>query len=65
MNTEKHCNMKVPLRIKDVRSIWSEASEKVRMEILKSVIWTSPDNHGFYAKVMKTLNSDRFRETLD
>ena len=65
MNSEQHCNMKVPLRIDDVRSLWSEASDKVRMEILKSVIWTSPDTHGFYAKAMKVLNSERFRETLD
>lgn len=65
MNAEKHCNTKVPLRLDAVRSIWSDVNDNVRMEILKSVIWTAPDNHGFYEKAMKVLNSDRFRETLD
>jgi hypothetical protein len=65
MNTEKHCATKVTVRIDDMRSLWSDTSDNVRMEILKSVIWTSQDNHGFYEKAMKVLNSEQFRETLD
>lgn len=65
MDAEKHCNTKVPLTIEDIRSLWNNVDDKVRLEIVKSVIWTSPDNHGFYAKVIKILNSEGFLETLD
>jgi len=65
MNVERHCNLKVPLRLEDMRGLWSEVGDKVRLEILKSVIWTAPDCRGFYLKAMKILNSEKFREAID
>jgi len=65
MDAERHNNTRVPLRIEDLRSIWIGANDAARLEILKSVIWTAPDNQGFYAKALKTLTSGRFIETLD
>jgi hypothetical protein len=53
----------VKFRLEDVRGIWSETNDRARMEILKSVIWTSPDNHAFYGKVKRALKN--FEETLD
>ena len=64
-DSEAHCNKQIPLRLEDVRPIWSNVSDTIRLEILKSVIWTSPDNHDFYAKAMRVLKSEKFRASLD
>ena len=62
---EKHCGFKLRLTIEDVRGIWSEADDKVRLEILKSLIWTAPDSRGFSEKALKLLSSPKFWEDVD
>lgn len=63
--TKKHCETKVTLDIESLRSLWSEATDKQRLEMIKSIIWTAPNMEGFYEKVLKELNPVKFRGTLD
>lgn len=65
MDTEKHNKTKIIISLEDLRSLWADLNDKKRLEILKSLIWTSPDNHDFYAKAIKLLKSKKFLETLD
>ena len=51
--------------MENLRGIWSDQPDKTRLEIIKSVIWTSPDNHAFLAKLMKELQSQEFADTID
>lgn len=60
-----HNDTKITVSLEDLRSIWTDASDRTRLEILKSIIWTAPDMHRFYEKSMKILNSDSFRDSLD
>ena len=62
---EKHYHHKVKIELGDLRQIWSYQPDNTRLEIIKSIIWTSPDNHGFHAKVLKELQSQKFADTLD
>ncbi len=65
MNGEKHTNLKIPLTMYEVRWLWADQGDKVRMEMLKSIIYTAPNMHDFYAKVMEELNSDKFQGEID
>ena len=65
MNFEKHLRTRVPLTIEDIRWLWTDAPDNARIEMMKSIIWTAADQHEFYAKSMKLLDSVNFRMTLD
>ena len=65
MNTEQHCNMKITITLEDMRNLWSEATDKQRLEMIKSIIWTSPDMYSFYQKVLVALDPKKFERTLD
>jgi hypothetical protein len=54
----------VPMTIDDIRSLFTELTDEQRLELIKSIIWTSPDMHSFYKKVYKTINSANFKGTL-
>lgn len=53
------------IRLYDLESLWADVSEKQRIAIIKSVIYTSPNAQVFHGKVIKELYSDKFMETLD
>ena len=65
MDSEKHCNTKIVVSIEDLRGLWADTSDNARLEILKSLIWTAPNNHEFHKKAIKVITSDSFKETLD
>ena len=65
MSTEKHCAIRLIYQLETVRSLWSDLPDKQRLEVLKSVIWTAPDMHGFHEKAVSLLTSNRFKQTLD
>jgi len=65
MDAEKHCNTKITITLEDMRSLWHEANDNQRLEMIKSIIWTAPDMHTFYQKVLKELDPKKFEETLD
>jgi hypothetical protein len=62
---EKHCCTKLNIDIEGMRGLWSEVTDKQRMEIIKSVIWCAPDMQTFYRKVLKELDPKKFEITLD
>lgn len=62
---EDHLNTLITLRLEDLRSIWSDLEDEDRLEIIKSIIWTAPDNHDFYNQVIDEVTSEQFKETLD
>jgi len=62
---EKHCNTKITVVLDDMRGLWIQSTDKQRLEIIKSVIWTAPDMQSFYKKVLKELDPSTFEETLD
>lgn len=53
------------VRLYDLESLWADVSEKQRIAIIKSVIYTSPNTQVFHGKVIKELYSDKFMEMLD
>jgi len=60
------CNEEnVPMTIGDVRSLFSEATDDQRLELIKSIIWTAPDMYKFHKKAEKMIKSNEFQETLD
>lgn len=65
MNAHKHCDLKIPVRLEDARALWADLPDSKRLEVLKSVIWTATDMHGFYQKARKLINSQAFQDTLD
>ena len=64
MNCERDDEEKVPIIVGDVSYLFTELNDVVRMELIKSLIWTANDMHLFYEKVKKLIAS-RFEETLD
>ena len=64
-NTDKHLDTKISVMLGDMRVLWYDVNDNTRLEILKSLIWTAPDNHKFYEKALKMLKSDKFQNTLD
>jgi hypothetical protein len=62
---EKHYHHNVKIELGDLRHIWSDQPDKTRIEIIKSIIWTSISNRDFHAKVLKELQSQKFADTLD
>ena len=62
---EKHCNTKITTDIESMRGLWKDATDNQRLEIIKSVIWTAPNMEQFYDKVLKTLDREKFGQTLD
>ncbi len=65
MIPSSHLETKFTLKLEDLQGIWAEATDKQRMELIKSIIWTAPSMHGFYAKVKKEILAEKFEETLD
>jgi ABC-type Zn2+ transport system substrate-binding protein/surface adhesin len=62
---EKHCDTKIIVRLDDMRGLWTQSTDKQRLEIIKSIIWTAPDMCSFYKKVLKELDPKKFERTLD
>lgn len=56
---------KVPMTIEDIRSLFCELNDEQRLELIKSIIWTSTDMFAFHKKVDKMVRSNSFQETLD
>lgn len=63
--TEKHNNTKITISMRDMSYLWYDLSDNVRMEMVKSIIWTAPDSHTFYGKLMWCLNSEKFQSSID
>ena len=62
---EKHCNTNITVTLEEMSGLWAEINDRQRLEIIKSIIWTAHDMHGFYDKILKELDPEKFRETLD
>lgn len=62
---EKHLNTKVTIPMGDIRYLWCDASDRVRLEMIKSIIWTHANPALFLGKIKKTINSESFEATLD
>ena len=62
---DKHLDTKFTFRLGDLSCLWTDFSDKQRIEIIKSIIWTAPDMHTFREKVLKTIGAEKFEETLD
>lgn len=65
MNHEKHINTKITLVLGDISSIWASQPEKVKLEIIRSIVYTSDDMHGFRGEIVKMLENEVFKDTLD
>lgn len=62
---EEHEDTEIKLTLDNVRDIWSNQSDQVRMEMIKSIIWCSREMHGFWDKVKLEIVNDKFRKTLE
>jgi len=67
MNHNEHLSTPLSFsgEIYDFSHFWAKWSKKQRMEVIKSLIYTAPDSYSFHQKVVKTLTSEAFKETLD
>ena len=65
INDSVNNDEEVPMTIEDMRSLFSELNDVQRLELIKSLIWTSSDNEPFFNKTCSTICCDKFRETLD
>lgn len=63
-NKKQHMATKIVLSMYDFQQIGYCQSDKVRIEMIKSLIYTAPDCYGFYTKIMKELG-ENFQETID
>lgn len=52
-------------KMENLSTAWSHLSDKQRLEMISSLIWTAPDMYNFHSKVEKLITSDKFKETLD
>jgi len=55
----------VPMTIGDISSLFVELTDDQRLELIKSIIWTSEDMFKFHKKAEKMIRSNDFQETLD
>ena len=62
---ERHLETKLPITVESFRSLFDDWNEKQRLEVIKALIWTNPDNQGMLELVRKTLNDPKFEETID
>jgi hypothetical protein len=65
MNAERHCSLKIPVRLDDLRGVWGDATDKQRIEIIKSIIWSAEGRNDFGLEVSALLNSKKFCDTID
>ncbi len=57
MNTaEKHNKTKLTTNLEDLRCLWADWSNAQRLEVIKSLIWTAPDQYDFKIKLLETID---------
>lgn len=57
--------MKFNIDLEDLSYIWQNLTDSQRLEVIKSIILLSNDNHGMIEKVKKMLDSEKFEEMVD
>lgn len=57
--------MRLPVDVYGIQDLSYHWNEKQRLEVIKALIYGARDNHSMYAKTIKVLNSDAFKECLD
>ena len=62
---ERHLETKLPITVESFRYLFDDWNEKQRIEVIKALIWTNPDNQGMLELVRKTLNNPKFEDTID
>lgn len=62
---QKHLDTKIVVSIDDFSGMFSELSNKVRLEIVKSIIWTSYNQEEMLNMISNLVASGKFRETID
>ena len=65
MDIERHLNTKISCSVENLRSFWIDWTDAQRIEVIKSIILLAPDCHGFYAKILKELTSEKFKDAID
>lgn len=62
---ERHLNTKLTITVESFRDLFEYFTDNQRIEVIKSLVWTSPDNERFLAKVTALLTSEKFKRTID
>ena len=63
--TERHNNTKIPLTLENFRPLFYDIPNKTRLEIIKSLIWSSNDQEEMWQLVKDKIIDSKFNETLD
>jgi hypothetical protein len=61
----KHAETKISIELQDFSVFFRDMSDDVRLEVIKSIIWTAPNMELMWKKVCKVIASEKFGETLD
>lgn len=55
----------IKIDIYDLATLWQNANEAQRLEMIKSIILTAQNPQGFLIKVRKAVNSPKFEVVID
>ena len=61
----RHNNTKISITLENFRSIFDDTPNKVRLEIIKSLIWTSNNSEEMLHMVQNLVVSKKFEITID
>jgi hypothetical protein len=62
---EKHLNTKIPLTLESFMYVFDDVPNNVRLEIIKSLIWTSNNMEEMWQMVCDKIANEKFERTLD
>jgi len=62
---QNHLNTELIITIESFRNIFEDWNDTQRIEVIKSIIWTSPNAQGFAKKVSELVSSDNFQGEID
>lgn len=62
---EKHLETKIPIELDNFMSMLTDVPNKIRLKIIKSLIWTANSQEEMLNMVSNLVASKKFRETID
>jgi len=62
---EKHCGTLIKFRLETFRVLFEDLTDNQRMELIKSLIWTSPSMYKLHQRVVDEVCCGSFKNTLD
>ena len=62
---QKHLGTKLTFELETFMMLFTDLDDNQRLELIKSLIWTSIDAHAMHKRVVNAILNPSFEKTLD